>query len=364
MHFVLSVRFAAQSNFAIALLLLAASIGRAEGQPRLLYSETVRDTTSIWLSGPMGQESQSIYQLQHPDGWDGRFSLSPDGTRIAFNRVSEATATRVLKAQLVVLDLSSKTARELDGNVFLYAPPVWDQNGRTITCETVETDDRGVQTTTIWSVDSVDGTKAVLFTDDATLILPIGFSSTGKMLYYRASPGSHSLNTYDSKTRSRQLAADLTADRPRDFSLSPDRKRILFRAQSTELAGTEAVRYLDLERGQLTTVTEEPGELPTPSWLANGQSVAIGGRSSRQNRREWAVSGVQPTQSPGVAGFGEYPAPGGVELPIAQSPDGGYDFVRYHTETADYYGIFDRAARAWQWLDSKGFIQWIGWVGQ
>jgi Tol biopolymer transport system component len=350
------------TNLAITLLLLAASIGQAEGQPRLLYAETVRETTSIRLAGPMGQDAQTIYQFQHPDGWDGRFSLSPDGTRIAFNRVSEATASRILKAGLFVLDLSTKSARELDGNIFLYATPVWDQNGQSITYETVETDDRGKETTTVRSVDSVDGTKAVLFTDDATLILPIGFASTGRMLYYRASPGSHSLMAYESKTRSRQLSADLTVDRPRDFSLSPDRKRVLFRAQSTQQAGTEAVRYFDIERGQITTVTEQPGELPTPSWSANSQSVSIGGRSSRQRRQEWAASGVQPTQFAGVVGFGEYPAPEGIELPIAQSKDGGYDFVRYHTPTADHYGVFDRANRAWLWLDSQGFIQWIGWT--
>src|SRR5207253_2400333 len=156
---------------------------------------------------------------------------------------------------------------------------------RTIVYETVETDDRGVQTTTVRSVDSRDGSKEVLFTDDATLILPIGFESTGRLLYYRASPGSHSILTFDNKTRSRQLAENLTADRPRDFSLSPDRKRVLFRAQRTQHAGTNAVRILDLEGGELRTITEEPGDLPTPIWLARGQAVSIGGRPSHQVRR-------------------------------------------------------------------------------
>lgn len=349
-----------------ALLLFTGISGRLYGQSsRLLYAETVRESTTIWSSGPpMGQEPQRIYQFRHPDGWDGRFSLSPNGTRIAFNRVTAATPKEVTKTGLYLLDLGTRVIRELDGDIFLYTAPIWDQNNRAITYESVATDDHGVATTTVRSIDLVTGRKSVLFADDAALILPIGVAATGQLLYYRAAQGSHSLMTYDPATQARQLAADLTADRPRDFSLSPDRTRVLFRAQGTKYGATEAVRYLDIEQRQVRTVLDEHDELPTPTWSANGLSVAIGGRLSRQGRREWPASGIPPVQPPGTPDPGEYPAPDGIELPIAQSPAGTHDFVRYHTPTRDYYGIFDRSTRTWRWLDSPGSIQWIGWTGQ
>lgn len=79
-------------SVASALLLFAVIIGRLNGQSlHLLYAETVRESTTISSSGPMGQEPQPIFKFTHPDGWDGRFSLSPNGTPIAFNRVTEAT---------------------------------------------------------------------------------------------------------------------------------------------------------------------------------------------------------------------------------------------------------------------------------
>lgn len=76
------------------------------------------------------------------------------------------------------------------------------------------------------------------------------------------------------------------------------------------------------------------------------------------------MSGGQSAPAGRLVAGGDYPAPNGIELPTAQSPDGAYDFVRYRTDSTDYYGIADRVSGIWHWLERRGFIQSIGWVSQ
>jgi imidazolonepropionase-like amidohydrolase/Tol biopolymer transport system component len=152
---------------------------------RVVFQGERNGRTGLWLLDLDTREIRQLTQLTNPDGFDGNASWSPDGHSIAFARFIPPTSTSRRRAVIMLLDVSSRTTRELSIKGIttpFVADPTWVGNDKIAFVTRPPQIIRGGR---IWIV-SAEGGEAKPITEESLRAQGPTFTSDGKLMAYFA----------------------------------------------------------------------------------------------------------------------------------------------------------------------------------
>jgi hypothetical protein len=333
----------------------AAALGSlvANAGPLVVFSEFGENADTIWVADPDAPaQRKALAQVPHATGFGILPSLSPDGTRLAYT----VAATPDFKADLWVLDISGGEAERLASGLDLRAAPVWAPDSGSVVVRRSEGAEGELGRSTLLRVD-LDANATVLAALD-TPLYGIDFSPDGAWFYFATlGPAGSDLARAPAAGGPVETIAHLSDGFARDWTLSPDGRRIAYLAQA---GNGFAAFVLDIERGAIETpLGEANGAQFNPVWQRSG-ALTIG-------RLESSSAGGAVTLD--LSGrLRELPARGrGFDVPLVWSPDGRYLALRAFegSSTADpgpswVYVLGSDGAR--HRLSDRSDVEIAGWL--
>ena len=247
--------------------------------PRVAYLAPANSAPlNIWMADP-SNSSAATQITNSPSGiWD--FSVSPDGSQIAFSEKNTSTGTSDIK----VLDLESGGIRQVTNCVDADCKtPTWRPDGQVIGFERVELNSDftqvGVSPSRIWLIDLTTdpATTRPLFSDSQMLGYGLQWSGDGNRI-----------TVYDYNSQGivyHQFSPDSTAIIPSQYGgsgwLSPDGMQVAY--PSVLLDASQARSYLtvvNMETQDSHTLTspDDPIDDDTAAWSPDGTMLAVGRR--------------------------------------------------------------------------------------
>lgn len=153
---------------------------------RVVFRGERNGRTGLWLLDLDSKIPRQLTQLPDPVGYEGNAAWSPDGRVIAFARALPDPVKRRWRSDLLLLDVTSGTIRELS-IAGLPNPeasdPVWIRGGRQIAF--VARNARGPRGGRVWIV-AASGGQASPVTEASVQALAPTFSSDGRRMAYFA----------------------------------------------------------------------------------------------------------------------------------------------------------------------------------
>ncbi|MEO8608577.1 MAG: Ig-like domain-containing protein [Chloroflexota bacterium] len=247
--------------------------------PRVAYLAPATGTPyNIWIADPT--DLSSAKQITFSPSGIFNYSVSPDGSKIAFAERNTNTGTSDIK----LLDLDTNALQQLtncqDADC---TTPVWRPDGQVIGYERVELNSTftqvGVSPTRIWLLDltSTPPSTRPLFSDSQMLGYGLQWSDDGNRI-----------TVFDYNSQGilfHQFNPDSTIVIPSRYGsagwLSPDGTRVIY--PEVLLQTSEARSYLqlvDLKTQQIKALTspDDPIDDDTAAWSPDGKMLAIGRR--------------------------------------------------------------------------------------
>jgi Tol biopolymer transport system component len=247
--------------------------------PRVAYLSPADSAPfNIWVADPSDPAAARQVTFSPSGIWD--YSVSPDGSQIAFSEKNTSTGT----ADIKLLDLDSGAIRQLTNCVDAECKtPTWRPDGQVIGYERVDFNSGltqvGVGATRIWLIDLTANPAITrpLFSDSQRLGYGLQWSADGNRI-----------TVYDYNSQGivlHQFNPDSTSVIPSRYGgsgwLSPDGQRIVF--PEVLLSENQARSYLtivNLESQQISSLTtpDDPVDDDIAAWSPDGQTLAIGRR--------------------------------------------------------------------------------------
>ena len=153
---------------------------------RVVFRAERNGRTGLWLLDLDSKVPRQLTQLPDPVGYEGNAAWSPDGRIIAFARAVPDFANQRWRSDLLLLDVTSGTIRELSiagiPNPGV-GDPVWVRGGRQIAF--VARNPRSERGGRVWIV-AASGGQASPVTGDSVQALAPTFTADGRLMAYFA----------------------------------------------------------------------------------------------------------------------------------------------------------------------------------
>ena len=296
---------------------------RAEG-PRLLVAEFGEDADTVYAVDPDAGGRGEVARIGHAPGWGAFASVSPDGGAIAYTALAEDEpdphAGSPAIAGVIHADGSTQV---LAGDVDLLVPPVWRPDGGAIVVRRNVPLAASAGAFTLLQL-GLDGSSATLAERTGIALFPIAFSLDGLTFYYASLDATGSdLWAVDAGGANERLLAHLSDEIARDWTLSPDGATIAYSVAESGTHPRIVTMTVDVATGAMAEAAAGPRQRIefNPAWDAAGDltiaavdAAGAGGAAVRLDDAGEAEA-VSAT-------------PGGLDLPLAWSPDGGVLAVR------------------------------------
>ncbi len=248
-------------------------------RPRIAYLAPATGTPyNIWIADPTDPAAAAQVTFA-PDGIFN-YSVSPDGSKIAFSERNSNTGTSDIK----LLDLDSGDIQQLTNCADAdCTTPVWRPDGQIIGYERVELNSNfnqvGTSPTRVWLLDlaTVPASTRPLFSDSQMLGYGLQWSADGNRI-----------TVFDYNSQGilfHQFEPESTIVIPSRYgsvgALSPDGTQVIY--PEVLLTETEARSYLqlaDLETQEIRPMTsvDDPIDDDSAVWSPDGKMLAIGRR--------------------------------------------------------------------------------------
>jgi Tol biopolymer transport system component len=248
-------------------------------RPRVAYlAPATSSPYNIWIADPA--DPSSAKQITFSPSGIFNYSVSPDGSKIAFSERNTNTGTSDIK----LLDLDTDGIQQLtncqDADC---TTPVWRPDGQVIGYERVELNSAftqvGVSPTRIWLIDLTSSPPSTrpLFSDSQMLGYGLQWAADGNRI-----------TVFDYNSQGilfHQFNPDSTIVIPSRYGsagwLSPDGTRVIY--PEVLLQQAEARSYLqlvDLKTQQIKAMTspDDPIDDDIAAWSPDGKMLAIGRR--------------------------------------------------------------------------------------
>jgi len=248
-------------------------------RPRVAYLSPATGTPyNIWVADPA--DLASAQQVTFSPSGIFNYSVSPDGSQIAFSERNSNTGTSDIK----LLDLDSGTVQQLTNCVDAdCTTPVWRPDGQVIGYERVELNTNfnqvGVSPTRIWLLDlaTTPATTRPLFSDSQMLGYGLQWSADGNRI-----------TVFDYNSQGilfHQFQPESTIVIPSRYgsvgALSPDGTRVIYpEVLLTESEARSYLQLVDLVTQDIRPMTapDDPIDDDTAAWSPDGTRLAIGRR--------------------------------------------------------------------------------------
>lgn len=351
---------------------------------RFVYREFGQEQDIIWRvlpSDPSQREQLAV--IPHRQGWGIKASLSPDGRLLAYLTMPEGAFDPSFQAEAYLFSLKNKDTRLLAKNVDLRFRPLWSPDGlllyvrRNIQQDVYilhidiphepaegERTPRRAPAPTGETPAPEDPVRAAFTANISTALtfIPIGFADDGESLYFiqiqGGTGGGTLVGSYKPATTSAiatatalagatatavsesgatippepppftptpgsKLVVKLTEQIADDYDLSPDKRRLTFRAQAlVEGRFVNQAFVADLKSETVQAISAEgltPGDQLRPLWHPDGQRVAVGLLPAAAE-----PSGVALVPVAGGPPSFLWPPSAGFDEPRSWAPDGTY----------------------------------------
>ncbi|MBK8020221.1 MAG: PD40 domain-containing protein [Chloroflexi bacterium] len=342
-------------NFTIAALRVAYMFP-ADGVPQ-----------NVWMVDPQSPETPQ--QITHSPSGLFDFSISPDGTRVAFSEANTLENTYDIK----LIDLTTGELRQLTNCVDASCTnPVWNPNGKQIAYERVEyntgMESVGQSPTRIWLIDleTSPASTRPLLNESQILGYSPQWSADGKRIAFYDRSSVATL-VYD-MTDGRIIAVPNSSGAP--GALSPDGLRLAY-AELVVLEGggsRSTLHLVDLESGsdRLLTSGEEQVSDQRAQWRPDGKVLAV----ARQNPDLFRATQIvfidvetgetTPfTDDPRYANAFFWYDPTGTQLVVQRFPELGEDMQPDPLARPEIW-VFDIATASGEKIAQNGFLpRWI-----
>ena len=298
--------------------------------PRIAYLYPADGASqNIWLVDP----ADSDHPQQITKSTDGiyDYSVSPDGTQIAYAENERATGT----ADIKLLDLASGTVTQLTHcQTAMCTSPVWRPDGQMIAYERSENDPQfGNSPARIWLLDLSKSPPATsqLFPDAQILGYNAQWSADGNRIAL-VDRGSSSILVYDFKT---QKTFSVSSQAGTSGTLSPDGTRLVYPDITFDQAGgaRTTLHSAVIDTGD-TSLLSDPNTTDNDQgaeWSPDGTKIAIGRQGDLAHGIQIALLDLRSSTTRFVTDDPRYSNtsfvwdPTGTQLAIYRFPELGAD---------------------------------------
>lgn len=248
-------------------------------RPRIAYLGPASGTPyNIWIADPT--DPTSAEQVTFAPSGIFNYSVSPDGSKIAFSERNSSTGTSDIK----LLDLDSGGLQQLTNCIDAdCTTPVWRPDGKVIGYERVELNgnftEMDVSPTRVWLLDlsTTPASTRPLFSDSQMLGYGLQWSADGNRI-----------TVFDYNSQGilfHQFEPESTIVIPSRYgsvgALSPDGTQVVYpEVLLTESEARSYLQLVDLETQDIRPMTslDDPIDDDTAAWSPDGKRLAIGRR--------------------------------------------------------------------------------------
>jgi Tol biopolymer transport system component len=281
--------------------------------PRIAYFEFGLREDTLWLADPFNPEQRErVFGVPHAPEFGVVPSVSPDGRLLAFTALAPGTRapSAAAPAGLWIAELAGGgQPRLLASGVDLLVKPVWSSDGDSVVYR--RTTGEGY----LLALLPIDGANERVLAKSSEALLPVA-AKDGRAYYVAFGDGGSTFHSVDLTNDSTSAPVRLSDGLTRDWTLSPDGKRLAFLALSLEpTAVSSQALVLDLATGTITPLSDASVEAFGPVWTESGRLV-VGSLDRQSGGGRLLTEGqTEPPVAPPQRGF---------ELPLRAVPSGGY----------------------------------------
>ncbi len=245
--------------------------------PRIAYLYPADDAPhNIWITDPL-QPDQARQVTDSPSGVDD-YSVSPDGTKLAFVEVNPDKGTGAATSDIKLIDLASGALQQVTNcaNAICNAP-VWRPDGKVIAYERTEYDAQfGSGPPRIWLIDltTTPATTRPLFQQTQILGYDAQWSGDGNRIALVDS-ASVSILVYDFSTGK---IISIASQAGESGALSPDGTRLIYPDIVFQPEGAftkQRLAVLDLGNFLSLTDNDAPISDRQARWSPDGTKIAL-----------------------------------------------------------------------------------------
>jgi hypothetical protein len=281
--------------------------------PRIAYFEFGLREDTLWLADPFNPEQRErLLSVPHAPEFGVGPSVAPHGRLLAFTALAPETRapSAAAPAGLWLAELAGGAEpRLLASGVDLLVRPVWSSDGDSVVYRRTAGDGYLLAQVPIEG----DGERVLARSSEA--LLPVA-ARDGRAYYVSLGNGGSALHSVDLTNGSISAPLELSEGLTRDWTLSPDGKRLAFLALNLEPAAVSSqALVLNLATGAIAALSDASVDAFGPVWTESGRLVV--GSLDRQSGggRLLAEGQTEPAAAPPQRGF---------DLPLTAVHSGGY----------------------------------------
>jgi Tol biopolymer transport system component len=287
--------------------------GAASDGPRIAYFEFGLRQDTLWLTDPLEPKNRDrAFRVPHAPEFGVIPGAAPDGRHLAFTALEPETRAPSAEAPagLWLADVTSGgPPRLLTSGVDLRVRPVWSSDGESVAYRRTAGDGYAL------ALLPANGGRERVLARSSDALFPVA-ARDGRLYYVALGSGGSTLHAVEIAGGSMSALAQLSDGLTRDWTLSPDGKRLAFLALGLDPTAVSSQAFvLDLVTGGLTPLTDASVDAFGPVWSESGRLLV--GSLDRQSGSGRLV----------LEGQTEFPVPPpqrGFDVPLMAVPSGGY----------------------------------------
>jgi dipeptidyl aminopeptidase/acylaminoacyl peptidase len=299
---------------ALVLNIPSTSSGAATSNgPRIAYFEFGFRADTLWLADPFNPEQrESVLSVPHAPEFGVVPTVSPDGRLLAFTALAPGTRapSAAAPAGLWLAELAgSRQPRLLASGVDLQVKPVWSSTGDGVVYRRTTADGY------VLALLPIDGANERVLAKSSEALLPVA-AKDGRVYYVALGDGGSTFHSVDLTNGSVSAPLQLFDGLTRDWTLSPDARRLAFLALSLgPVAVSSQALVLDLATGAIAPLSDASVDAFGPVWTESGRLV-VGSLDRHSGAGSLILEGqTEPAVAAPQRGF---------DLPLRAVPSGGY----------------------------------------
>ena len=341
--------------------------GVSESAPaRVAYFEFGFNADALWTLDPNDATSRRTwFTVPHALGFGLVPSLSPNRDSAVYTVLSPATLAPApdAPAQLWLVSLEERgRPRLIGGNFDLLVPAVWSPDGESVVLR------RSASKSTAGDFEllmlSLTDSSEQLVVSSPDALFPVAFAPDGGSLYYVVLRASGSfLFAAEVPSGESTLITRLSSGLTRDWSLSPSAGHLAFLALSSNGAQITSRAYVvELATGARQLAGASNADAFNPTWDPSGNLLL--GQLAKAETASGLISLFIDDKQGSIIGLS--PPLAGFDVPLAQSPQGGWIALRsFEGRSAANPGrsvlaVLDASGN--RQLIAIGEVTFLGWI--
>jgi hypothetical protein len=299
---------------ALVLNIPSTSSGSATSEgPRIAYFEFGHKEDTLWLADPFNPEQrESVFSVPHAPEFGAIPSVSQDGRLLAFTALAPETRapSAAAPAGLWLAELAGGAEpRLLASGVDLLVRPAWSSDGESVVYRRTTAEGH------VLALLPIDGGVERVLAKSPAALLPVA-ERDGRVYYVALGDRGSTFHSVDLTNGSILAPLQLSGGLTRDWTLSPDGRRLAFLALSLEPGAVSSqALVLELATGVITPFSDASVDAFGPVWTGSGRLV-VGSLDRQSGGGRFLLEGQgEPAVTPPQRGF---------DLPLKAVPSGGY----------------------------------------